>query len=257
MRRLLSNVLRHAVQAPDAGAFAPSAPEDSAARCQALLDAARERLRSAHAKRDAAARDLRAAEERLRRALEVIEESSSADQASDEAERAARAASQAWAARGCPDCEEPDGALLDAAARAHNAAVDARLRADGAREAIPGLEGALDSARSALASAESGVRDAVRALLVARAEPQFVAMERAALEFDGARREVEGLAKMLAGRRNEFAGGAAALLERLARSMPEPPRRESTELIYDGRDLDSDSWLAFARRLVEDPNAKE
>ena len=259
MKDLMRTLLRHAVQPAD-GAFVPDSTEHmNAQHFQALLDAARERLRDAHSARDRAAHDLRECEDRLRRALGVIEESAGADNASDQAERAARAASQAWAARGCPECDEPDRDLLDRAAAAQSAAAEARMLADGARDAIPALERALESARASLGSAESEVLEAARGVLVARAESRFAVMARAAMDFDQASRDVQGLARALSGRIHPFGSNAAAgaLLTRIREALPVPPAHDTKDLMLNGGTLDSDEWVALGRRLLEDANAKE
>ncbi len=252
MRDILSSILRHAVQPGDGSLIPEQTHSMNAQHCQALLDTSRDRLRDAHSARDRAAKELRAAEQRLRRVLEVIDESASADHASDEAERTARAASQAWAARGCQECDEPDRDLLDHAAAAQSAAANAR-------DAIPALEGAVESARHALEAAESNIYEAVRGALVAKAEAQFAVMERVAMEFDGASREVQGLARAMSGRIHPFGSNAAAaaLLSRVRDALPAPPAHDSKDLMLHGAALDSDAWVQLARRLLEDPNAKE
>ena len=118
------------------GAFtAPAAamPRDlEAQHHQALAEAAREALRTAHVERASAAAALDAAEAKVARALEVIATSQRLDSEAGAAEAAAREAARIWTAAGCPEDSRPDASLLDAAAAASNAAVDARTVAAGA-----------------------------------------------------------------------------------------------------------------------------
>jgi len=257
MKDLIRTLLRHAVQPADGALVITEPSRMNSQHLQALLDAARDRLRDAHAERDRAAVNLRESEERLQRALGVIDDSAAADRSSDQAQATARAASQLWTSRGCPECDAPDGDLLDAAAAAHNAAVNARLLADGARDAIPGLEAAIAEARLQLSQAEERVRAAAREVMLALAEAPFADLERAARECDRASLQVLGLARALAGNFGQpVRGGSEALLARVRESLPERPPDSATQLIREGQHLDSDSWLALARQLLEDPEAK-
>ncbi|HZT01476.1 MAG TPA: hypothetical protein VFA39_04340 [Steroidobacteraceae bacterium] len=231
-------------------------PELTAQHFQAMVDAAREELRDAHRTRDLAAGALREAEERKRKALEVIQDAQRADTASEEAERTACAAAQAWATAGSPPDARPDPALLKRAGDAFNAAIDARVIADGARAALPALMEAEREAHSKLSSADDQVRWSARRVMVALIEPHFGRLERAARAWEEASIEVQGLAKSLAGKFGQAVqGGESSLLKRLHALVPQRPRADYRELILNGAGLDSQRWVDFGKRLVEDPEA--
>jgi hypothetical protein len=221
-----------------------------------MIDGAREGLRNAHRARDLAAGALREAEERKRNALEVIADAQRAETASEEAEKTARAAAQTWATAGSPPGARPDEALLKRAGDAFNAAIDARVLADGARAALPALMEAEREAHSKLSSADDQVREFARGVMVALIEPHFARLERAAHEWEEASIEVQGLAKALAGKFGQAVqGGGGPLLKRLHSLVPQRPRADYRALILDGAGLDSQRWVDFGRRLVEEPEA--
>lgn len=258
----LSSIVLSAIRgaAPDTrGAFRPEAePSGTEDHCRALLDVAYSRLREAHADRDRAAGLLREAEGRTQRARDLIEDAASATTASESAEASAKAAAQSWALAGSPDNQRPDQTLLDRATQAYQAAIDARVIADGARVALPQLQQAEEAARNALSSADMDLQAAVRGVLLARAEVHFAALAHATREFDEAAREVQALAKALAGRFHSFSSTDAAsrLLDRIRGSLPEPPAHDTKELILHGAGLDADQWISMGKNLLAGEEAQ-
>ena len=175
----ISNIVRTALP-QDAGAFRPEqSAVESERHCEALVDLALERLREAHRGRGLAQTALRAAEDRVGKAREVIDEADRADVASSETQRAAKSAAQDWVASGSPQDARPDPGLLKRAGVAFDAAIDARCVADGAQEALPLLLQTEEDARNALGQADEALRAAVVAVLAARVEPTFIELARA------------------------------------------------------------------------------
>ncbi len=179
------------------GAFQPPAPALSGDLVQqhhtAIMDTAREQLRAAHVDRAAAQRVLAEAEGRVSRALAVLSESQRLDTAAAEAETAARTAAKEWVAAGSPPEGRPDAGLLDKAAAASNAAIDARTTAAGASDALPALRRAVTDAQIALGQAEGRVRDAAVGVLAAAAEPRLADLERLRDEYESALRPLAAL----------------------------------------------------------------
>ncbi len=164
----------------NAGAFqAQETYAETAQHCAALLDMARERLREAHAERARAEAELSTAEDRVARAVAVIDGATRADREAGEAEATARDAARAWSAAGCPEASRPEQRLLDRSAQAAEAAADARTLAAGAMEALPGLREAAREARSGFSRAEEHLRGAVAEVLAARVESNFIDLARA------------------------------------------------------------------------------
>ena len=241
------------------GAFtAPAAamPRDlEAQHHQALAEAAREALRTAHVERASAAAALDAAEAKVARALEVIATSQRLDSEAGAAEAAAREAARIWTAAGCPEDARPDASLLDAAAAASNAAVDARTVAAGAQDALPGLQRAVQDAKLALGQAEGRVRDAAVNVLAAAAEPKLAELERLREQYEETLRPLAALrhlvrhrgpAAELAGFSNTDLG--QALDRKFKELMPLPP--PDTDLRGTALEL-----RERALRLLDDPQA--
>jgi hypothetical protein len=216
------------------GAFtAPAAamPRDlEAQHHQALAEAAREALRTAHVERASAAAALDAAEAKVARALEVIATSQRLDSEAGAAEAAAREAARIWTAAGCPEDARPDASLLDAAAAASNAAVDARTVAAGARDALPVLQRTAQSARIELEQSQGRVRDAAVGVLAAAAEPRLAQLERLREEYEETLRPLAALRHLLRrwGPGSAFSGfsnsdAGIALEKRIKELTPLPP----------------------------------
>ncbi|MHB1813444.1 MAG: hypothetical protein ACYCUE_01205 [Steroidobacteraceae bacterium] len=255
----LATVIRSAIKAaapPPRAAF--QAPAESAAdaalRCAALLELARRRLRDAHAGRARAEAELRAADSKVERALEVIAGSERADREAGEAEATARAAAREWSTAGCPEESRPDQDLLDRSAQAAEAAADARTLAAGAMEALPGLREAAREARMAFSRAEEQLRTAVADVLTAQIEPRLVELARARDAYLGALRPIAyvrhlfkpwGPAHPLHG----FPGPGTAIDARLRELAIEP--LAEPDVAGGAHDL-----RALAQRLLEDPGAK-
>ena len=245
---------------PDAeGAFtapAPALPPELVQQHhRALADSAREALRAAHVDRAAAQRVLAEAEGKVARALEVIEMSRRLDSEAGAAEAAARDAARAWTAEGCPEDSRPDASLLDAAAAASNAAVDARTVAAGAQDALPVLQHTVQSARIELEQSHGRVRDAAVNVLAAAAEPKLAELERLREQYEETLRPLAALrhlvrhrgpAAELAGFSNSDLG--QALDKRFKELTPLPP----TEPDLRGAALD---LRERALRLLDDPQA--
>ena len=196
----------------------------------ALIDAARERLRAAHADRAAAQVAHTEADAKVARALEVLEDSRRLDVEAAQAESLARDAARAWAAAGCPEEGRPDPDLLDHAATAANAALDARTVAAGAQDALSDLRQAAQSARIDFAQAEERVRAAVLEVLRANAEPRLAELERLRDLYEAALRPVAALQQLVRawGPAAELHGFSSievntALDRRLKQLAPETP----------------------------------
>ena len=241
------------------GAFQTAAPalppELVQQHHRALADSAREALRAAHVDRAAAQRVLAEAEGKVARALEVIEMSRRLDSEAGAAEAAAREAARIWTAEGCPEDSRPDASLLDAAAAASNAAVDARTVAAGAQDALPGLQRAVQDAKLALGQAEGRVRDAAVNVLAAAAEPKLAELERLREQYEETLRPLAALrhlvrhrgpAAELAGFSNTDLG--QALDRKFKELMPLPP--PDTDLRGTALEL-----RERALRLLDDPQA--
>lgn len=256
----LSDAVRSIVRAatvPTDDAFrAPQAAvAESAQRLSALADAARDRLRRAHAERRRAAAALTEADERVARAEIVIDDAERAEREAAEAEAAARIASRDWVSAGCPDDSRPDQGLLDRAAKSADRAIDARTLAEGARAALPGLAAAAAEARAALGAADDALRSAAVAVLAAHVEPRLSELERLRDAYETALRPVASLRYLVRGwgpahPLHGFASGVGAeidaRLRELAIEQPAEP-----DIVGGAHDL-----FAVARRLMEDPEAK-
>ena len=216
------------------GAFQPPAPALSGDLVQqhhtAIMDTAREQLRAAHVERVSAKAVLDAAEAKVARALEVIATSQRLDAAAAEAESAAREAAREWVAAGSPPESRPDPGLLDRAAAASNAAVDARTVAAGARDALPVLQRTVLSARIELEQSQGRVRDAAVGVLAAAAEPRLAQLERLREEYEETLRPLAALRHLLRrwGPGSAFSGfsnsdAGIALEKRLKALTPLPP----------------------------------
>lgn len=170
------------------GAFQPPPPALPAELVQqhhaALMDSAREQLRAAHVERAAAQAVLTEAEGKVTRALEVITTAERLDAAAAEAEAEARAAAKAWAAAGCHEDGRPDPDLLDRAAVSANRAIDARVTAAGAQDALPGLRRAVQDARLSVSQAEDRVRSAAIDVLGVAAGPRLAQLARLRDEYE-------------------------------------------------------------------------
>ena len=246
---------------PDAeGAFQPPAPALSADLVQqhhtAIMDTAREQLRAAHVERASAKGALAEAEGRVARALEVIATSQRLDAAAAEAEAVARTAAREWVAAGSPPESRPDPALLDRAAAASNAAIDARTVAGGASDALPALQRAVQDAKLALGQATERVRDAAVGVLAADAEPRLAQLERLRDEYEETLRPLAALRHLvrhrgpgaeLAGFSNTDLG--QALDRKFKELMPLPP--PDTDLRGTALEL-----RERALRLRDDPQAR-
>ena len=245
---------------PDtADAFTAPAPALSADLLQqhhtALMDAAREALRAAHIERASAKAVLAEAEGRVSRALAVLSESQRLDTAAAEAEAVARSAAKAWAAAGCPEDARPDPGLLDKAAAASNAAIDARTVAAGAQDALPGLQRAVQDAKLALGQAEGRVRDAAVNVLAAAAEPKLAELERLREQYEETLRPLAALRHLVKhwGHAGELAGFSntdlgQALDRKFKELVPLPPA--DTDLRGGALEL-----RERALRLLDDPQA--
>lgn len=255
----LATIVRSAIKAaapPNVRAFQASTESaaDAELRCAALLELARRRLRDAHAERDRAEAELRAADSKVERALEVIAGSERADREAGAAEATARAAAREWSAAGCPQASRPAQDLLDRSAAAAEAAADARTLAAGAMEALPGLREAAREARSAFSRAEERLREAVTDVLAARIEPRLVELARARDAYLEALRPIAyvrhlfkpwGPAHPLHG----FAGPGTAIDGRLRELAIEP--LAEPDIAGGAHDVH-----ALAERLLKDPEAK-
>ena len=246
--------------APDTeGAFTAPAPALSADLLQhhhqALMDSAREALRAAHVERAAAQRELAEAEGKVARALEVIEMSRRLDTEAGAAEAAARDAARAWTAEGCPEDSRPDASLLDAAAAASNAAVDARTVAAGAQDALPVLQRAVQDAKLALGQSQDRVRTAAVNVLAAAAEPRLAGLERLREQYEAALRPLAALRHLVRhrGPAAELSGFSStdigqALDKRFKELTPLPPAEPDLR----GTALE---LRERALRLLDDPQA--
>jgi hypothetical protein len=247
--------------APDAeGAFtAPTAamPRDlEHQHHQALMDSAREQLRAAHVERASAKGALAEAEGRVARALEVIATSQRLDAAAAEAEAVARTAAREWVAAGSPPESRPDPALLDRAAAASNAAIDARTVAGGASDALPALQRAVQDAKLALGQAEGRVRDAAVNVLAAAAEPKLAELERLREQYEETLRPLAALRHLVRhrGPAAELSGFSStdigqALDKRFKELTPLPPAEPDLR----GTALE---LRERALRLLDDPQAR-
>ncbi len=241
------------------GAFQPPAPALSGDLVQqhhtAIMDTARGQLRAAHVERASAKAVLDAAEAKVARALEVIATSQRLDAAAAEAESAAREAAREWVAAGSPPESRPDPGLLDKAAAASNAAVDARTTAAGAQDALLVLRRAVTDAQIAHGQATERVRDSAVGLLAAAAEPRVAELERLRDQYETALRPLAALRHLL---RRWGPGGALAgfsnsevgpaLEKRIKEAMPLMPNESD---VYGG----AADLRERALRLLDDPQA--
>ena len=193
---------------------------------QALADSAREALRTAHVERAAARRELAEAEGKVARALEVIETSQRLDAEAAQAEAAAREAARIWTTAGCPEDARPDPDLLDRAAAASNAAVDARTVAAGAQDALPDLRRAVQDAKLALGRTEEAVQVAAIGVLAALAEPRLAELERLRDQYEAELRPLAALRHLL-----RPSGPAAALSGFGSSAIGQPLERRLRELM--------------------------
>ncbi len=252
----LATVIRSAIKAaapPNVRAFQASTESaaDAELRCAALLELARRRLREAHAERARAEAELSTAEDRVARAVAVIDGAARADREAGEAEAVARDAAREWSAAGCPEASRPAQDLLDRSAAAAEAAADARTLGAGAAEALPGLRAAAHEARLAFSRAEERLRAAVAEVLAARIEPRLVELARARDAYLAALRPIAyvrhlfkpwGPAHPLHG----FAGPGTAIDARLRELAIEP--LAEPDIAGGAHDL-----RALAERLLKDP----
>ena len=196
----------------------------------ALMDAAREQLRQAHVARAGARGALTSAEERTRRALDLIASADTLAARAGEAEGALREAARLWAAAGCPPESAPDPALREQSIAAAKAADDARVIADGSRMALPRLRQDEGQARLLLGQAEERIRDAAVAVLIASAEPRLAELERLRDQYETALRPLAALRHLLRrwGPGSAFSGfsnsdAGIALEKRIKELTPLPP----------------------------------
>lgn len=221
----------------------------------ALAEAAREALRAAHIDRAAARRELAEAEGKVSRALEVIATSQRLDVAAAQAEAAAREAARIWTAAGCPEDARPDPDLLDRAAAASNAAVDARTVAAGAHDALPALRRSAADAKLALGRTEEAVQVAAVGVLAAAAEPKLAELERLREQYEETLRPLAALRHLL-----RPTGPASALHGFASYSVGQPLERrlrEAMPLAPNDGDLHGSAadLRERALRLLEDPQA--
>jgi hypothetical protein len=244
----------------DLGAFQPAAaPGETAAHHAALLEAARERLREAHRARDLAARELADAKATIERVHGIIRAADVAAQEASDAEMHEREAARAWAASGAlGDRPVELRTLANVSRAAQRKADDAKVAADGARQALGGLQQTEEDAQLQVSHAEERVRSAAASVLEAIIEPHFAAIERAAQIIEEETLTIEGLAKASWHATSPIRGliVATELLERLRRAMPAGPARDGKALYYDRPDVDRHPWERLAQRLIEDPEAK-
>ena len=221
----------------------------------ALMDAAREQLRQAHVARAGARGALTSAEERTRRALDLIASADTLAARAGEAEGALREAARLWAAAGCPPESAPDPALREQSIAAAKAADDARVIADGSRMALPRLRQDEGQARLLLGQAEGRVRDAAIGVLAAAAEPKLAELERLRAKYEETLRPIAALRHLarhrgpgaeLAGFSNTDLG--QALDKRFKELTPLPPA--DPDLRGGALDL-----RERALRLLDDPAA--
>lgn len=221
----------------------------------ALMDSARESLRSAHVERASAHAVLTEAEARVSRALEVIATAERLDAEAAQAEAEARAAAKAWAAAGCPEDSRPDPDLLDRAAAASNKAIDGRTVAAGAEDALPGLRRAVQDARITLGQADDRVRSAAIDVLAAAAEPRLAELARLRDHYETALRPLAALRHLARswGPGGELAGFSdSALGLSLERKFKELTPLPPSEPDLRGSALD---LRERALRLLEDADA--
>ena len=242
------------------GAFQAPAPALPAELAQqhhaAVMDSAREALRSAHVDRAAAQRALSEAEGRVSRALSVIEESQRLDAEAGQAEAAAREAARIWTAAGCPEDSRPSPDLLDRAASASNAAIDARTVAAGAQDALPGLRRAAQDARLVVEHADEAVRVAAVNVLAAAAEPKLAELERLREQYESELRPLAALRHLV--RQWGPAAALAGLSSLELTASLERRLKDATPLQPNESDLHGSAadLRERALRLLEDPAAQ-
>jgi hypothetical protein len=162
-----------------------------------------QRLHDAHAAKATAIQALRDAEAATQRVQDVIADGELAKDTALEAADAAAASTRAWAIGGATG-PSGDSFALAKAADAERAAIAARIRADGARAAMPEVRQLEENARLALNSADEAINEAVRQVLLVEVEPCFALIEHAYRETYEAHLRVHALARLLYGKWESF-----------------------------------------------------
>jgi hypothetical protein len=220
------------------------------------VEAAREQLREALAARGPAEEALQEAIEATARVRDVIR---AADPAAQEANAAATAAAMAtrdWAVGGARnDAPAGDQAALDRAADAQRHAHQARIKAIGAKAALPDVEQTEEDKRIALRQAGDHVRSAVGEVLLATVEPTFAELESAREVYVEALTSLKALHLITrswgpAHPYHQFSSPAGPAIADLLR---ENAIRDPTDKELQRR---AEDWADFAKRLVADPDAQ-
>lgn len=223
------------------------------------VSSARQQLREALALRRPAEEALQEAIEATTRVRKVI---AGVRPAASEAENAARAAvdtTRQWALTGArSDLPSGDQSALDRAADAQRKAHQAKLRAEGAADALPDVIEAEDQARRNFNSADDAIKGARAQVLMTEARPLIEELEQMQSRYSQLLCEVAGLSLLLdpryvgghPWRAHVSSKGGRELKEQLsALAIPLPSERDS-EL---RRSVNL--WEDFAKRLATDPDA--
>jgi hypothetical protein len=163
------------------GQAAPGEPEAENGGPDIVSDA-RAQLRAAFAERDEAKQALEEARNATQRVEQLIEHADAIEQEAQQAAAAAADATRRWAEGGARgDMPDGDQALLDAAADAQKRALQARMKSDGARSALPAVRRTEQAAQDRLAQSERDIGDkAMRVVFEEHVEPGLCAIEAAA-----------------------------------------------------------------------------
>lgn len=246
---------------PDAGILAAQA-QDTPEALAAHVELERERLRDEHKERDAAQAEVTEREAVIERIEALIAQADIAESELKDAEDASAAFTKAWAQAGAdPTKPRTDPALIEKAHAAHKAAISARIASDGAEAGLPAARQNLHAAQNRLDTANDSIRQAVSSVLIAEAEPDFVAIAQYMEACKPHANNLMALVKALAGSWHAHSNDAAAaeVLNRLVGVMPAPVSQDRKALIHKAPPEITEAAAMIgerAKKLMEDSDAK-
>jgi hypothetical protein len=219
------------------------------------VEAARQQLREALASRRPAEEALQEAIGATARVRDVIRAAGPAEAEANAAATDAAMATREWAVTGArSDAPAGDQEALDRAADAQRRAHQARIKAIGAKAALPDVEQTEEDRRIALRQAGDQIQSAVGEVLLAIAEPQFAELERAREAYLEALVSLKSLHLISrswgpAHPYHEFSSPAGPAIAELL--------RENEIHIPSEKELSrgAEEWADFAKRLATDPDA--
>lgn len=227
----------------------------------ALLEAARGRLREAMHQRDKAAVIVTDKQSAVFRVQALIQRADAAEQALDTAEEQSAEFTAAWAKDGAhPNRPAVSTKLKEMATEAAAEARAARIASDGAATGLPVTEAMLADATRELEMCQSKVHEAVAQVLAAMTESALARAEQAGQEFEAASREAQTVVRVLAGHWHKFSNDGVAndLLRRLREAGPSPIPARSTDLLTREGEEHIEAGRQFVElghRLMVDPDA--